>query len=635
MKSVKSKKSAAAPLPAASEVESGTRLLKLGLTQEAEHILKTYLERRPKDANALHVYGLVLHAQGRLEEACEFITRAIARDAQRAVFHFNLGLSLAAQGRSAEAVNAFQKAVSLQPRFEDAWFNMAVLSSQHQDFSAAEIAYRKTLELNPSHSAAMNNLGDMLGQSGRHKEAAGLLRRALAVRPDFSDAKYNLARAILDEHPGEAARLLQEVVRSRPALVDAYRLQAKAFAKNAEHEAAQEVLVRAIKNVPGVAGLHNDLGLIYLEQGKLAPAKAEFRKAIALDPDQAYALYNLAFIEKSRGDTELLGHIQRVLSREGSVRQDESVLLHFAAGHLLEAERDFERAFKEFDFANSIAGASYDREQTESFFDAIKQVFTPEFFARSPAGIDDPLPVFIVGMPRSGTTLVEQIVSSHAQAQGAGELLWFNQQAHGLSDLRGTSGTFPESVIDMAQDEIQRLAQAYLTELRRRGGEEALRISDKMPGNFVNLGLIAMLLPGAKIIHCQRDPLDTCLSSFTSYFTGYLPYTYNLEDLGHYYCRYQDLMAHWNEVLPLPIYNLQYERLIADPATEIRKLIEFLGLPWDERCLEPHLADRVVATASSVQVREPIYRKSLNRSTRFEPHLEPLKQSLNRHTLRR
>lgn len=635
MKSVKSKKSVSEPLSLAPEVESGSRLFKLGLMQEAEHILKGYLERRPKDANALHVYGVVLQAQGRLEEACEFISRAIARDAQRAVFHFNHGLCLAAQGRFAEAVNALKKAIGLQPGFVDAWFNMAVLSSQHQDFGAAEIAYRKTLELNPAHSAAMNNLGDLLGQRGRHKEAASLLRRALAIRPNFSDAKYNLARVIVDDHPGEAARLLEDVVRSRPALVDAYRLQAKAFAKNAQHEAAREVLVRAIDSVPGVAGLHNDLGLIYLEQGKLAPAKAEFRHAIALDPDQAYALYNLAFTQKSRGDTELLGKIQRVLSRQEPIGQDECVLLHFAAGHLLEAERDFERAFKEFDIANSLACASYDREQTESFFDALKQVFTPEFFARAPAGIDDHLPVFIVGMPRSGTTLVEQIVSSHAQAQGAGELLWFNQLAHGLSDLLGTSSTFPENAIDISQVEIRRLAQAYLAELRRRGGGEALRISDKMPGNFVNLGLIAMLLPGAKIIHCQRDPLDTCLSSFTSYFTGYLPYAYNLENLGHYYCRYQDLMAHWNEVLPLPIYNLQYERLIADPITEIRKLIEFLALPWDERCLEPHLADRVVATASSVQVREPIYRKSLNRSARFEPHLEPLKQSLKRHTLRR
>ena len=632
MKSVKSSKKPSRHALPSVEVASALHLYKLGLNSEAEQAFRSYLSKHPQCADALHGCGLALHAQGRSDEATGFIERAIAREPMKSHYQLNLALCLAAVNQPVDAIKTLRKAVKIQPDFVDAWFNLAVLSSQIQDAEAAEADYRQVLSLAPAHLASLNNLGDLLAHTDRTQEAVALLRRALTIRPDFLDAQYNLARIILDEHPGEAASLLERVVRSRPKLVDAYRLQAKALAKNADHEAARAVLEQAILSEPDEAGLHNDLGLVCLELGDLTQAVHEFERAIELDPGQVYALYNLAFSVKARAHPDLLGKIQHTLSHVEHLGQEERALLHFAAGHLLEATQDYERAFHEFDCANNLKHAPYERDQTEQFFQSIKDVFTPDYFASAAKGSSDTLPVFILGMPRSGTTLVEQILSSHPQAQGVGELLWFNQQANNLARILNTDTPFPYSACDISADRAQELANTYLAELRRRGGNEARRVSDKMPGNFVNLGLIAQLLPGAKVIHCQRDPLDTCLSCFTSNFTGYLPYAYRLENLGHYYRCYQDLMSHWSQVLPLPIHVVQYEQLIADPETEIRKLIAFLDLPWDARCLAPHLNDRAVATASSVQVREPIYRKSLNRSARFEPYLGPLRAALNGET---
>lgn len=609
------------------ELAAGLRLFQTGLHQEAERVLLQFQQAHPGDAEALHLCGLAIQAQGRFGEASAYFSRAVAKNGKRAVYWVNWALCLAASGHSTEAIQKLEAATRIKPDFVEAWYNLAVLQRQANQPKVAVTSYRKVLQLSPSHLSALNNLGEMLSQTEQRAEAAGLLRRVLALRPDHTDAQYNLASLLTDESPAEAIPLLRQVIQARPALVDAYRLCAKALSKNAEHPAAVAVLELALNQTVDSADIRNDLGLVYLEMGDILRARQAFEAAIDLRPDHGHALYNLAFAVKAEAQPALLDKLENAVSKPG-LADDIKVLLHFASGHLHESAQNYDQAFTHFEQANRLKNADYRPDEIEAQFAAMRTVFTRDFFAARTFGADDTLPVIIVGMPRSGTTLVEQIIASHPQAAGAGELLMFNQMANSLSASLRTAEPYPVSVRHLNAAQAGQLAAHYRAELARRGGSDKVRVCDKMPGNFVNLGLIALLFPRAKIIHCRRDPLNTCLSCFATNFTGYLPFTYSLESLGHYYRQYRDLMAYWETVLPMPIHTVEYETLVAEPETEIRRLIDFVGLPWDERCRSPHQTQRSVSTASNVQVRQPIYQSSVSRAERFSDHLRPLRQAL-------
>lgn len=613
--------------PVAPELASALQLYKLGLLQEAERGFQKFLHKYPAHAEGLHLCGLAVHAQGRHQEAARLIERAIAREPGRATFHLNLALCLAALGEQS-ALHHLRIAVKIQPDLIDAWFNLGVLYSRDQNNEAAVASYRKLLALSPNHVTALNNLGELLSRMGHHEEAARLLSHALTLSPDFTDAQYNLARLILDEESAKAAELLSRVTKTRDQWVDAHRLYAKAQAKHGDHTEALATLSRAMAIAPADPNVHNDVGLIQLDMGNLTASKHAFEEALALEPQHVHALYNLAFSLKADKNPALLENIRSVLGTTESLSSDMRSMLHFAAGHLYEAEEDYDAAFGEFKQANQLKGAAYDAGQVEAHFAAIKAVFTPDLFARYDCGYAGTQAIFIVGMPRSGTTLTEQIVASHPQAAGAGELLLVNQMANRLGSLLHTEESYPACVPELNCDLVRQLAEDYTQQLARRGGKEALKISDKMPGNFVHLGLISLVLPHAKIIHCQRDPLDTCVSCFTANFTGALPYAYDLSHLAHYFRCYQDLMAHWEQVLPQPIHTVVYERLVEHPEQEIRNLIDFLDLPWSEQCLKPHRTQRTVETASNVQVRQPIYRNAVNRSARYSQYLDALRAGL-------
>lgn len=614
--------------PFPTELTSGLQLYKLGLMLEAEQVFQKFVHKHPGHADALHFCGLTAHSLGRHAEAASLIERAIIIEPRRAIFHLNLSLCLAALGQRT-AIEHLRRAVEMQPDLVDAWYNLAVLYSQEKNDAAAEESYRKLLALAPNHLTALNNLGDLLSRMGRNDEAARVLSRALELSPNFTDAQYNLARLILDEQPAKAALLLDQVIRARPEWIDAYRLYSKAQAKNGAHATALDMLIRALEKAPAEANLQNDVGLIQLEMGDLASSHRAFEKALAIDSTHVHALYNLAFSVKAEKNPALLAKLNAVIQNSEDLPSDMRAMLHFAAGHLQEAGQDYDAAFKEFEQANKLKGAVYDANQVEAHFAAIKTVFTPDLIAEYACHNDFDQPVFIVGMPRSGTTLTEQILASHPQATGVGELILLNQMANTLGDILKTEEKYPACISHLNCDIANQLAKAYLNELRRRAGKDAVRISDKMPGNFVHLGLIALLLPNAKIIHCQRNPLDTCVSCFTANFTGFLPYAYNLTHLGHYYRCYQDLMAYWASVMPVPFHTMEYERLIADPEVEIRRLIDYLDLPWSDDCLTPHQTARAVATASNVQVRTPIYRHAVNRSARYIKHLDSLRRALS------
>ncbi|HKJ87602.1 MAG TPA: sulfotransferase, partial [Gammaproteobacteria bacterium] len=303
--------------------------------------------------------------------------------------------------------------------------------------------------------------------------------------------------------------------------------------------------------------------------------------------------------------------------------------LKYQAGHIHHEIGDYDQAFAAYREANALKPRSYYPEQEERFIERLKGTFTREFLDQAPrSGNEDATPVFIVGMPRSGTSLTEQIIASHPQAFGAGEL---SEVERLVNELRNAHKRrpYPEVIKEAGAQELARMAEAYLDHVRSLAPEGAERISDKMPQNFLHIGTISLMFPNARIIHTNRDPLDTCLSNYMQNFASAgLTFSYDLENLGHYYRLYQSLMEHWREVAPLPIYELRYEELVENPEEEIPRLLEFVGLPYDEACLEPHKAKRQTKTASYDQVRQPIYKKSKKKWRKYEQHLGPLMEAL-------
>jgi len=304
--------------------------------------------------------------------------------------------------------------------------------------------------------------------------------------------------------------------------------------------------------------------------------------------------------------------------------------LLFSLGYLADKLGRYEAAFAWYRQGNELKAMRYDGPASRKWFDNLMLNFSPERMAALPkASIPTSLPVFILGMPRSGTSLVEQILASHPQVYGAGELDLVKETAVALPKTLHTGVPYPFCLQALHQEAVEELSRQYQESLLRLAGDRpVVHVTDKMPHNFMQVGLIRLLFPEAPIIHCRRDPLDNCLSIYFQDFSGLHPYSYNLGDLGHYYCLYERLMAHWSDTLGITMFEVGYEEMVADHEAMSRKIIDHCGLAWDNRCLEFHKTNRLVNTASYQQVREPIYKKSAGRWQNYAKHLQPLIESL-------
>ncbi len=534
-----------------------------GNVDEAEPLYRRLLEVAPDNADALHHLGLLLQQRGDLEEAILLLTRAVADRPNDAVCHNNLANMLKEQGKPAEAISAYQAAIRHKPDYANAYFNLADLLLDQAELQAAVECYRHVLRLSPEDAEAWNGLGAALRHQQRLAEAMEAFRTALQIKPDYPDA-------------------------------------------------------------------HNNLGLVHATLGDLEAARACYRQAIELDADYTQAYENLA---KSRrygpADGDEIAHLQALVDSP-ELSESAQVSLHFALGKMLDDCGACEEAFGHYQQANVLKRKTVDFDR-ERYVAAISQTittFSSHFFEQCQiSGHPSELPVFIVGMPRSGTTLVEQIIASHPQVFGADELPHIEVIAATLPGRLQTDHPYPQCATLIDPPLARSLADSYLEKLRAIGGD-AERVSDKMPGNFFYLGLIALMFSNARIIHCRRDPMDVCLSIYFRRFAYGHGYAYDLTDIAVHYRQYQRLMQHWHEVLPLEICDVQYEELVANQASESRRLIDYCGLPWDDRCLEYYENDRPVQSMSNWQVRQPIYTDSIQRWKRYEKHLDELKQAL-------
>jgi len=420
----------------------------------------------------------------------------------------------------------------------------------------------------------------------------------------------------------------------------------------------------AAELAPDDAGVHLLLGLTHRDLGDLEAALAAFERAAGLDPkdpraraeragillmrgehDTAWALVAPP-VEKGDPSPDLAAVYAELSPRHGKAPEAAALLerrladrrlapvlrarLHHVLGDLRAREGDDEAAFAHHRRANEARPAAFDAVAHAAWTDRMIGAFDPARLARLPKGSStSPLPVFVVGMPRSGTSLVEQILARHPEAAAAGELPAVQLAAHALPRTLGVREPYPECVADLDRHTLDRLAEDYLGPLRRRF-PEARRVTDKMPQNFLHLGLIALMLPRARVVHCVRDPVDTCLSIYFTMLSEGHPYARDLTALGLYYRQYERLMAHWTAVLDVALLTLRYEDLVARQEEKTRELLEFAGLRWDPACLSFHEADRDVGTASFDQVRRPIYNTSVGRWKRYERQLGPLLEALGR-----
>ena len=540
--------------------------------------------------------ALQLHQGGRRQEAEGLYRQVLGQQPNHAAALHFLGLLLHQTGRSEEGLDLIEQSVTLQPENADFLNNMGTVMRDLGRVAAAIDFFRGAVDIRPDQLAARDNLGSSLRQIGQLDAAEEIYRGTIGRNPFHVRARIGLAETMQ-----EAGRLDEAIALFREAL--------------------------SIR--PKDAELLYGLGVAMMEKGKLDEATDLARQALAIAPNMATAWLLLTQVKRqTERDKELSGmEAEHAKAPQGSLAR---MQLSFGLGKVNDDLKDYGRAFDYFAEGNAIRrqAIDYDPVRTRGEFEAMKAVFDEAFFEKHrPSDISDDTPIFVVGMPRSGTTLVEQIIASHPQVFGAGEL-GILKTAVGKQFPMSMPGGFPAGIADMPDGAFAEAGQAYLDMLHTR--YPGLRhVTDKMPGNFLLIGFLHMMLPKAKIIHCARDAAATCLSIFKVHFRGDSHrYGYDLGELADFHNLYTDIMAHWHKVLPGAVHDVRYEDFVADQEGQTRALMAYLGLPWDDKVLSFHETDRPVRTASAAQVRQPMYQGSVDLWKRYGDRLKPLLDKL-------
>ncbi len=537
--------------------------------------------------------GLALNKQGKLDEAVACYRRALQLRPDHADAHYHLGNALKDLGRLDEAIPCYRRTLELKPDFAEAHSNLGVALKDQGNLDEAVACYRRALQRNPNLATVHNNLGVALTDQGKLDEAIACCRRALDLKPEFAEAHYNLGNAWKDRGKLDDA-------------VACYR--------------------RAVDLKPTLVKAHGNLGVALQELGDLRGAEDCFRTALRQDSKFAFAHYKLAELLGGKLPENDLA-AQRRLLKEPGLTDAQRLFLHFGLAQVLDARGEYAEAAEHLDRGNALqrsewrkCGQEYNPNEYESLITRMIAVCTPEFFERVRGfGLESELPVFIVGLPRSGTTLIEQILAGHSQVFGAGEV----KLAQDTMAALGVDGVDSiEGLSRLNRPTAQRLASRHLERLRGLSGI-ALRIVDKMPDNYLYLGLLASLFPRAKFIHCRRDLRDVAVSCWLTHFREIRW----ANDQGHIASRfheYQRVMKHWRTVLPVRLLEVDYEETVADLEGVARKLVDWCGLAWEPTCMEFHQVKRPVRTVSAVQVRQPVYRTSVGRWKHYEQALASL-----------
>jgi tetratricopeptide (TPR) repeat protein len=600
---------------------------------EADGLFRRAVKIDKRSADAQHHLAIALTGLGRLDESIAHYRKALELRPRDAGAHNNIGYALQKLDRHDEAARHFRKALSINPDYPEAHNNLGnALQSLERTDEAIE-HYRKALLLRPDYAEVFSNLASALAVQNRHEEAIENCETALALAPDNAEAHMNLANSLgAMERPQEALAHYRKAVEIDPANAEAYARTAFMLFHLGRIGDSIAQCEKALAISPDHVDALRNLGVALRALGRVDEAIGWFEKAVAAAPPEAAGLYYLLASSKRMSTSDPhFPVMQRLAGKMEAFNIENQIGLHFALGKALADAGDHRQSFQHLLQGNALKRqefVDYDEAQLLKRFRRIEATFSAKLLNdKKAAGNPSSLPIFIIGMPRSGTSLVEQILASHPDVFGAGERYELGDLAQAIAGPDGAE--YPEAVAGLSGEQLYALGTRYLDAIQPLA-PAAKRITDKMPGNFFHAGLIHLALPNARIIHTRRDPRDTAMSCFSTLFAMGHPHTYDLAELGRYIRAYETLMAHWRRVLPPgAMLEVQYETLVGNLEAQARQIVDYCGLAWDDACLSFHKTARPVRTASVIQVRQPIYNSSVGRWQPHEKELQPFLRALS------
>jgi len=658
-----------------SALNEAITLINTGQIDKAVDLCRSAVVRNPEDVNMVALLGAILLKNKSIPEAEKYLRRAIKLAPTFAKPHEDLGQLLLNKGEAGEAARILKAATRLDPDLDNAFFNLGkalamlsmgkqadeafersfelnpvrkklALAAEHQNagrLAEAEQLFKEVLRSSPANVDALRFLGTIALHKQQIYEAERLFRRAIANAPDFVMAQLDLGRALKEQNRlEEAIEQFKKVIKLEPGNVPAHHLMASALSLTARTYESIEVYQRVLELQPKHAGAMLGLGHVLKTVGRQEDAIEAYRNCIRHLPQNGETWWSIANLKTYRLTDEDIQQMESMVSNSDDdgpeITEESTVNILFSLAKAFEDRGNYQKAWDYYEEGNSRRRVLeiYDPVRTETMNDEMVKVFNREFLSAN-TGLGNPSaePIFVVGLPRSGSTLIEQILASHSQVEGTSELPYAGLVATSLNRNRADGVNYPHAVHELGEDHFKRLGSEYLEFAQIHRTEGKPFFIDKMPNNFPTVGFLHLILPNAKIIDARRYPLDSCLSCYRQLFARGQSFTYDLTDIGEYFLQYERMMDHWHEVLPDRCLTVQYEEVVTDFENQVRRLLEYCELPYEEACINFHETERPVRTASSEQVRQPVYSKSVNFWRNHEANLgeliEVLKPALPRY----
>ena len=596
--------------------------------QEAANWFNKVLKKHKGFPRALEGLGLALLADGKARKAADCLLKACAAAPNRSTTRVALARALAETGHQAESKSAMAEAFKLDPR--KAKMAEAEQASRDGRMEDAEKVLREILGKHPDNTKALRMLGNIAVEANRFKAGRRLLERALNLAPGVANAWTDMANLYLKQDLyEEALKRIERAIELDPGFAHTYVVWGNVLTRAQRMEEAVDAYEKGLELNPHNSGALSGMGHVLKTIGRQEEAIDAFRRCIRANPAFGEAYWSLANLKTFEFDPAEVQLMETMTNRE-ELADEPKVNMLLSLGKHFENEKDYGKAFEYYAQGNDLRRQNelYDPVHTQVVNDRIIEVFTPEFFEKRPDfGDSSPAPILIVGLPRSGSTLIEQILASHSQVEGTMELPDLGRTIGRLNRQVPGRKEYPEAVLELDSEQVDALGRYYIDSTMRYRTDKPYFI-DKMPNNFPAIGFLHLILPNAKVIDARRHPIDSCLGSYKQLFFKGQSFTYDQYELGHYYLEYRRIMDHWNTVLPGKVLEMNYEELVADQETQTRRLLEHCGLPWEDRCLRFYETERAINTASSEQVRQPIYTKAVHFWRNYEQHLGELIETL-------
>jgi tetratricopeptide (TPR) repeat protein len=573
------------------EFNNAVRFHQAGQIDKAEASYRTILKKAPEQPDVLHLLGLIMHQKGKHETALKNVKKAIGLNPKNPQYNYNCAEIYKALKKNENAIKYYKKAISL----------------------------------NPNYTAAFNNLGNMFRDEKKYKESVEYLKHAVKLNGNLAVGYHNLGLSYKElKDYKNALFCFEKAISINPNLAEPYSDIGVILKNVNQHDKAMNYFKKALSVDPNFFFAKYNIGLTLKELGEKEEAIKYFEEALSIEPASPETHHNLSLLNSKIKNATI---IEKYLSNP-ALNDNDAAIYHYSLGAIYDKDNNFDNAFMHYHKANQLERKKidYSTERHSLFVDNLIEIYTKSFFnGLKIQGSDSIVPIFIVGMPRSGTTLVEQIVSSHPDVFGAGELLLLVNSEENIIKQIDSNVPYPKCMTEITDSIAKDISNQHLSKLEQYSSQSK-HVVDKLPHNFLRIGLIKILFPNARIIHCQRDPLDTCVSIFLNRFA--LPvgneFTFDLTELAKYYLDYQRLMMHWQSIFSEEIYDMRYEELVHNQENISKELIEYIGLEWDENCLDFYKNERAVKTMSFHQVRQKIYTGSVKRWKRYQKFLSPL-----------